>query len=178
MRFGMREAVLFLIVLALPVASWLFVFGPQNKKIDAELAEISHKSQRLDQARAETARNDELRNRIEDAKEAISGVEAKLPSNKEVDEIVRQVSDLAVTAGLAPPEMTTSSPIKAALYMEQPIEIETRGSFRQYYDFLIGLEQLPRITRVPNFSLQRNAKANGVMNVKFTLSIFFLDEEG
>jgi type IV pilus assembly protein PilO len=62
------------------------------------------------------------------------------------------------------------------MYMEQPLEMKTSGDFNGFYQFMTKLEQLPRITRVPDMKLARSDKTNGVMTAEFTLSIYFQDE--
>ena len=71
--------------------------------------------------------------------------------------------------------MKSAKPVKAALYMEQPLEISMNGDFRKFYDFLIRLEQLPRITRVPDLKIKRLDEGDGNTKAEFTLSIYFQD---
>lgn len=173
MKFGLRELVLLAVLLAVPVASYFFVFQPQNASIHRAQSEIDHKEQLLDQLRLETARSDDLRRANEEIQTRIADIEARLPSNKEVDRIVRQVSEVAIRAGLEPPAMKNAKPVEAAMYWEQPLEMTSRGDFKGFYRFLIELERLPRITRIPDMQLKRRPGENGRMDIEFTLSIYF-----
>ncbi|MEM1331020.1 MAG: type 4a pilus biogenesis protein PilO [Planctomycetota bacterium] len=176
MRFGPRELVLLLIVLAVPLASYLLVFRPQNAKITEAKGEIEHKLDMLTRLRAETGRTADLAAANEEMAQRIDQIEARLPTNKEIDEVVRQISDLAVAAGLAPPELDSESPLSAAEYREQPLKVKTSGTFEGLYAFLLELERLPRITRLPDMKLQGVAnKDDGTLDIEFTLSIYFQD---
>ena len=173
MKFGLRELVLLAVLLAMPVASFFLVFQPQNAAIDRAQGEIEHKERLLDQLRVESSRNDDLRRANEEIQTRIADIEARLPSNKEVDRIIRQVSQVAIGAGLASPAMKNAKPVEAALYWEQPLELESQGDFKGFYRFLIELERLPRITRIPDMKLKRRPGENGRMDIDFTLSIYF-----
>lgn len=176
MNLGPREGAVLALVLAIPVVSYALVFAPQNKDIASAMAEISHKQEVLDSLRAETARNTDLAQANSEIESRIAEIEARLPTNKELDHIVRQISDLAVSSGLTPPTLATGKPIAAGTYWEQPLTVTTTGNFTGYYQFLQKLERMPRITRIPDFDLRRNPKQNGVVAIEFTLSIFFQDE--
>ncbi len=67
--------------------------------------------------------------------------------------------------------------MQAAGYMEQPLRVEMLGSFNGFYDFLLGLENLPRITRIKELALERQSggrdEMDGAMKATFTLTIYF-----
>lgn len=176
MRFGPRELIVLVLILAIPVASYFLVFKPQNVRIERAKGEITHKLDVLDRLRAETARNDDLMRANEEIASRIKDIESRLPSSKEVDNIIRQVSDLAVQSGLSAPAMKSNDPISMVSYKEQPLKMETSGQFDGFYTFLQEVESLKRITRMPQMKLQRDG-LDGDMKVEFTLSIYFLDEK-
>jgi|TARA_R110000782_G_scaffold24264_3_gene62756 Tfp pilus assembly protein PilO len=178
MQFGTREIVLFLTVLLLPVVSYFTIFQPQNKRIDQATAEISHKRELLDQLRRETARSKDLVAVNDSLQERITVIESRLPTNKEIDQILRQVSALAIEAGLQPPGLKSDKPVAAARYREQPLIMTTRGTFQGFYNFLVSLERLPRITRVVEMSIKESREKDAEISVEFTLSIYFREDEG
>lgn len=176
MKLGTREIAVLGLVLAIPVASYGLVFAPQNKEIGAANLEIAHRQDMLAKLRAETARNEDLADANKTIQESIAEIESRLPTGKEVDNIVRQISDLAVESGLTPPTFVSEDPIEAGTYWEQPLTVTTHGNFNGYYRFLQRLERLPRITRLPDFALRRDSKKDGAVAIEFTLSIFFQEE--
>ncbi|MCC6675974.1 MAG: type 4a pilus biogenesis protein PilO [Phycisphaerales bacterium] len=178
MRFGIREMMLTGILLSVPLSSYWLVFRPQNREIARAKSEIRHKDEMLAKLREETARNADLKKANEDISRSVASIEARLPSGKEIDAVVRQVSDLAVQSGLAAPAMKSAKPLKAALYMEQPLEMQMEGNFHGFYEFLLKLEQLPRITRIPDMKIKRDEQENGNLKAEFTLSIYFQDDVG
>lgn len=177
MKFGPRETVLLVLLLALPISSYWLVFRPQNAEIELAKEEIAYKQDMLEKLRTETQKSADLERANQEIRNNIRTIENRLPTNREVDSIIRQVSDLAVDVGLQPPLVTTEEAVGAALYMEQPLDMIITGDFRSFYDFLKSLEKLPRITRIPSMRIQRSDKQNGHMRADFRLSIYF-EEEG
>ena len=178
MRFGTRELILFISILLAPIMSYFIVFRPQSANIEKAQSEIEHKREVLDKLRIETARNADLEETNQSLEESIAGMESLLPTNKEVDQIVRQVSGLATEVGLAPPSLKSTKPLAAARYREQPLEMTTEGTFRGFYEFMLELEKLPRITRIVDMTLKDSSKEGVELEASFTLSIYFRTDDG
>lgn len=176
MRMGFREAALVGVLLGLPLASYWLVFRPVNAEIGQAKSEIEHMRLRLAKVQESTARNLDLQRQNEEFRRQIDSIEARLPSSKEVDTVIRQVSDLAVEAGLQSPAIESEKPVSAAVYMEQPLKMKIAGNFEGFHDFLKRLEALPRITRILDIKMLRANEANGHMKAEFTLSIYFQPE--
>jgi len=175
MKLGIRGFVILLIVVGMPVASYFLVFKPQNTAIRDARREVDHKQQLLDQLRTETVKNADLASANEQLQSTVKNIEARLPSGKEIDAVVRQVSDLAVASGLKSPDMKSGKPVPAALYMEQPIEIIVEGSFVGFFSFIAQIEKLPRITRIHDMKVTGLARDDVELKAEFTLSIYFQD---
>jgi type IV pilus assembly protein PilO len=95
-----------------------------------------------------------------------------------MDNVLRQVSNLAARAGLKVPQFKKSDKTApAGLAYEQPLDIEITGDFDGFYKFLLDLEQLPRITRIPDFSVVRSDKVDGEMKTKLVLSVYYEGEQ-
>lgn len=72
----------------------------------------------------------------------------------------------------------TMKSVRGAAYSEQPIEMNLNGDFAGFYEFMLQLERLPRLTRVQNMSLDKINGQEGAMEAKLLLSIFFEPETG
>lgn len=174
MPSALRQLIFFVLLIALPVASYFFVFKPQNVEIEKARQDIAHKEQMLEKLRAATAQAESLARQNEQIKTAIDSIEARLPNGKEMDNILRQVSNIAAKSNLKVPTFKRSDKIlTAGTAMEQPLDIEITGDFDGFYKFLLDIEQLPRITRIPEFSIVRSDKVDGEMKTKVTLSIYY-----
>lgn len=172
MRFGLRELLFVVVLLGLPVAAWWFVFQPINDEIEAVRQENVVKQSKLD--KLEVARHiEDLGKEIGTLDEAIAMFEAKLPAEREVEVILREVWQLATQRGLRPKNFRTDKPVASTLYTELPIKMEMLGDFDGFYAFLLDLERLSRITRLPEMKLKKSKDVEGHMNATFTMTIFF-----
>ena len=178
MRFGAREIIFLIVLMAMPVGAWWFVFRPTNAEIRQARSEIQAKEQMLDKLSATTRQSADLARANAEVSKAISLIEARLPQGKDVDKILNQIADLARTSHLEIPKIKADKPVAAANYMEQPLDIVMTGDFDNFYTFLLKIEQLDRITRLLNLKLTRQEKDNGTMEAKFTLSIYFEPDAG
>lgn len=177
MPSALRQALFFLLLIAMPVASWYFFFEPQNKKITKAKEDIKIKEDLLDRLRAATAKAPDLKRQNEETAAKIASIEASLPSSKEMDDILRQVANIAQKNELKIPQFKRSDKIlTAGTAMEQPLEIEITGNFDGFYQFLLELEKLQRITRIPDFSIVRADEKDGEMETKLTLAIYYQAE--
>jgi len=172
MRFGFRELIFLIVLLGLPIAAWMFVFQPINQEIAQVREENAAKRAKLDKLQLNQHIED-IGREIDKLTRAIRVFEAKLPAEKEVEVILREVWQLATSKGLRPRSVRTDKPIKSPLYTELPIRMEIIGDFDGFYAFLLDLEQLDRITRVFDMELRKLKDREGHMNATFTLTIYF-----
>ncbi len=182
MRLGVREVIFLIVLLVVPVASYFYVFKPRNVEIRQAQEEIKSKQAKLDKLREVTEKIDDMGLAIDQGRAAIDLVEAKLPSKQEVEVILEDVALLASRSRLSVKSVKSQAPVSAAGYMEQPLTIIMEGGFDGFYQFLLQLENLPRITRIHQMKLERftprasrrgTKMPQGLMKAEFTLSIYY-----
>ena len=177
MRFGLRELVFLLVLLAMPVVSYFAVFKEQNNKHQEARAEIQAKRAKLDALDKATEQFINLDEEIVRLKGAIQMIEKKLPSDRETYVVVNRVADLARSHDLKVEEIKPDKVVPAGPFAsELPIQMEIRGGFEGFYRFLLEVERMPRITQMPLMKLKRSDKKTdpeGTMVATITLSIFF-----
>ncbi len=176
MRFGFREAMFVLLLLGMPAAAYFFVFEPRNEQIAEARDEVRQKQAKLQKLERTTKSIDDLGNEIDELKQAISFVEQQLPAQREVDVILREVWELADKHKLRPESVRPDKVIPQTHYTELPIKLVIVGDFDGFYEFLLAVEALPRITRMPVVKLKKLQGADvadGQMRADIVLSIFF-----
>ncbi len=176
MRFGLREALFVLLLLGMPAAAYFFVFQPRNEQIAEARKEVAQKQAKLTELEKATKSIDDLGAEIDELKEAISFVEQQLPAQREVDVILREVWELAAKHKLRPESVRPDKIVPQSHYTELPIKLVIVGDFDGFYEFLLALEDLPRITRLPQMKLQKlqgKDVDDGAMKADLVLSIFF-----
>jgi len=178
MKFGLREIIFVVVMLGLLGSTNYFVFSKANKKKTDLLADIRQKQQALSGLQQATAGIEDLNNKIDELQKAITFFESKLPQEKEVDKILKEVWQMAEANQLTTKTIKTLKSERGPSYSEQPIQMSLAGDFNGFYAFLLQLEKLQRITRVTEMNLQKINYRDGAMQAQMTLSIFFEPDTG
>jgi type IV pilus assembly protein PilO len=182
MHFGIRELIFFAVLLAVPIASYVYVFQPRNEDIAQAQSEIAIKQSRLDRLAEVLSRIDNIGEAIDSGREAIEVIEAKLPTEQDVESILEQVWQIARRHQLTVRSVKGEKSVPAAMYMELPLRVAMEGHFDGFYQFLLELEKLPRITRIHQMEMKRSESKPGpnqpqlppgFMRTEFILSIYF-----
>ena len=147
MKFGIREVIFVVVMLGLLGSTNYFVFTKANKKKQDLLTDIRQKQTALSNLQAATAGIDDLNRKIEELQQAITFFESKLPQEKEVDKILKEVWQMAEANSLQTKSIKTLRTERGPNYSEQPIELSLQGNFNGYYSFLLQLEKLQRRTQ-------------------------------
>src|SRR5207249_3308765 len=163
MKFGIREIIFVVVMLGLLGSTNYFVFSKSNKKKADLLADIRQKQQALSNLQQATAGIEDLNNKIDELQKAITFFESKLPQEKEVDKILKEVWQMAEANQLTTKTIKTLRSERGPSYSEQPIQMNLAGDFNGFYSFLLQLEKLPRITRVTDMQLQKISDRDGAM---------------
>ena len=173
MKLGLRETVLLAVLLGILVCSYVFIFQKTNSRRAKLLSETQQREQTLENVRQATAGIDDLNRKIDELQKAIVFFQSRLPAEREVDRILKEVWQMAAADNLTTKTVKTLKSEKNSNYSEQPIEMSLAGDFTGYYSFLSQLERLDRITRITKMTLQKIDNENGKMQADLTLSIFF-----
>ena len=176
MRFGLRESLFFLLLLAVPVAAFFLVFEPRNQDIEEAREEIRQKQAKLEALERATTTMQDLGGEIDRLTQAIALFERQLPAQRDVEVILREVAELAKKHDLMVESLRTDKVIPEAGYSKLPIRMQITGDFDSFYSFLLDLERLERITALPMLDLARNKQKRDEgpeMKADLRLDIFF-----
>ena len=183
MNSYLRRVIYVLVLLAVPLATWQFVFIPRNQEIDQAMETIQERENRLQQIAAVVVTLGDLREAVREGEAAIRRVEAKLPSRRDVETMLEQLWQVARRNELTVKSVKTMPPVTSTVYRELPLKVQLKGPFEGYYRFLLELENLPRITRIFNMDIKRIEPGRnagdfdpGAITADFELSIYFADE--
>ncbi len=173
MKFGIREIVFLLVMLALLASSYFLVFTKANAKRLALQADIDKKQSALSDLERSTDGVSDVKTRIDELQKAIAFFESKLPQEREIDKVLKELWQIADANSLQTRTIKTLRSVRTNNFSEQPIEMSLSGDFYGFYIFLQQLERLPRLTRVMEMNLQKISSREGAMEAKLTISIFF-----
>jgi type IV pilus assembly protein PilO len=178
MKLGIRELIFFVVMIGLVVACGS-LFNKSRVKRDWYLADTASKKKVLVDLKASTgAGGVDWNQKIAELKQAITFFESKLPQEKEIDKILKDISQMAEANTLQTKTVRPLRTERAANYSELPIEMSLSGNFNGFYVFLQQLEKMNRITRVTHMTLNKIQDRDGDMQAKITVSIFFEPDTG
>jgi type IV pilus assembly protein PilO len=174
MQFGPRTLFSIVLLLAMPIAAYMFMFKPLNEQKMHVIEDTQQKQEQLNGLTTALARTRDLPGDIEKLRKAIAFLEAKLPQEKEMDGVLREVWQIAEKNGLNTKSVRSLKPVQSASYCEQPIKMVIVGPFAPgFFNFLRDVEQLPRLTRINEMHLLADDKNSGVISAEVVLTIYF-----
>lgn len=173
MRFGVREVMFVVLLIAIPTGAYWWIFKPANDRMEKQRCETEAKSQKLANLQKALVGIKDLNKEVDKLQGAVSFFHNKLPKHHEIHHVLEQVTKIAEKHRLETRNFKTDKPISGPAYSEQPIEMEIFGNFNSYYQFVLDLERLPRITKVREMELKKDKDQEGKMSAKMKMSIYF-----
>jgi len=189
MKPSPREIVFALVLLAIPMAAWQLEFAPRRRRQEELKKQVAAKQVKLDklfEKKQLSGAIGDLRSQIAEGKEAIAIFRSRLPDEKEIDQIVREVWRLAKSNNLSPTSVRTVPPRAGRQFTssdgphgEQPLLIQLEGKFTGLYSFMLDMESQSRIMRVRQMTLKKPEQTvNGQVSATIEFSIFFERKKG
>lgn len=173
MKFSLRGVLFVLVMLGVLAGFYFLSFAKANSKRAELQKKIELRQRAMSDLERSTAGIDDVNHKIAELQQAIQFFESKLPQEKEMDTILKEVWQIAEANALQTKTIKTGKQTRSANYSEQAIELNLTGDFNGFYTFLQQLEKLPRLTRVMAMSLTKMSERDGEMNAQLSLSIYF-----
>ena len=186
MKFGLRELIFLVVLIAVPAVSLLYVFQPRNREIDQKMKQITEKRASLELVAKVNQEIKDMEKAIIDGQELIGIVYDKLPGERGVEDILEQVWEITDQNALTVKSVKTEKPKTSSNYSELPLKMVVEGNFDGFYQFLLELENIPRITRIKDMKVEGKERTRkeggggrtGEMKAEFVLSIYFEPRTG
>ncbi|MEW9624569.1 type 4a pilus biogenesis protein PilO [Rhodanobacter geophilus] len=135
-------ALLFLVVVLL---GWYFYVSSQQD----ELASLANKEIQLQQEfttkQAKAVNLDALQQQLDEMKDMLRQLLRQLPSRTEMPELLIDISQTALSAGLQVDSFVPQPEVPKDFYAEKPIQLKMVGTYHQFGTFISGVASLPRV---------------------------------
>ena len=165
----MAVGVVLAIVAAVLALYIFFVHNGQRTKLDLLTADITAIQRDLQEAYAKERNIAALRDETAKIQSLVSDFEKRLPSQREIPDLVRQFEQMANDVGLSH-ALKPESPIRDERKETIPYSITTNGTFHQTASFINRLERYERYLKVSNLKVEE--EKDGVSKATFTLSTY------
>ncbi|GAB6068457.1 type 4a pilus biogenesis protein PilO [Methylothermus subterraneus] len=166
-----------IVVLCLAVGGVWFYLDTQDQL--AELEQVRAQEQGLKDAFAakqkKAANLEEYKQLLKEMERVFGDMLRQLPNKAEVPELLVDVSQTGLAAGLEFELFQPQEEIKKEFYAELPIKVRVTGKYDQLGTFVSGLAALPRIVTVHDVAIEPK---DGKLVMSAVLKTYrYLDEE-
>jgi len=160
------------VVFVSAAVTWFFVL-PMLKRGESDRAAVDDLHGQLVKLDRVARRINDLQNEVGRLESALAFFENRLPQEREVDVILREVWGIAEAKSLTLRSIRCAAPELQARYSSQPITMTLEGPFEGFYEFMVGLERLPRLTKVRQMQISKSPMKEGVVQAELLMDIFF-----
>lgn len=157
------------VVAAVSALYVFFVRSGLQAKVDSLTAEIASIQKDLQEADKKEKNIAALREETAKIQSLVSDFEKRLPSQREIPDLVRQFEQMANDVGLSH-ALKPEAPIRDARKETIPYSITTNGTFHQTASFINRLERFERYLKVSGLKIEEEKE--NVSKATFTLSTY------
>ena len=168
-------AMVLVIVAAL---GYFFLISGARTERDALLEENEVRRAEVLKAKADEANLRPFRAQAEALRKRLDLAKERLPSEREIPSVYRQVSDLATQSGLGVSLFQPKTPEERDVLSEVPILVTAECTYHQLGAFLERVGKMPRIVSLGEFRLIGIDRPTGTLRAEMTLATFTFRPEG
>jgi len=114
---------------------------------------------------------------LAEMKESFGAMLRQLPNKTEVAELLVDISQTGLAAGLEFELFKPQSEVPKEFYAELPISIRVKGDYHEFGNFISGIAALPRIVTVHNIKMVPGKEGQLTMDI-LAKTYRYMDEEG
>lgn len=123
---------------------------------------------------------DVYKQQLVDIEKSFGAMLRQLPSKTEVDNLLVDISQTGLAAGLEERLFQPQTEIKKDFYAERPIKIRLTGGYHQFGEFVSGIAVLPRIVTLQDIQIKPAERTSGYdqLQMELTAKTYrYLDDE-
>jgi type IV pilus assembly protein PilO len=157
-----KKVIILVAVLCIIAGLYLYLFFmPQREELNFAKGELSKLTRELSESRAITRDLEKFKGQVEKLNEELKDALTQLPNEKEIPEILKNISSLGKESNL---EFTLFRPKPEEpqqFYAKVPIELVALGNYHNIGIFYDKVSKLPRIINVLDFNMTRAKEVKG-----------------
>ena len=137
---------------------YFFVWTDQKPRLDQAAAEEQELRNTFKTKHSKAVNLAVYQQQLADIERSFGALLRQLPGRTEVPNLLVDISQVGVGAGLEEKLFQPSPEIKKDFYAELPIKIRLTGSYHQMGEFVSGIAALPRIVTLDGISIKPETK--------------------
>jgi len=157
---------------------YFFLISGSRAERDALLEENEVRRAEVIKAKADEANLRPFRALAEALRKRLDLAKERLPSEREIPQVYRQVSDLATQSGLGVSLFQPKPAEDRDVLSEVPIAVTGESTYHQLGAFLERVGKMPRIVSLGDFRLVGIDRPTGTVRAEMTLATYTFRPEG
>lgn len=133
---------LFLLILLI---GWYVVISDQQDSLQGLVGKEEQLKKEFSEKQAKSVNLEALQQQLDEMKDMLRQLLRQLPSRTEMPELLVDVSQTALSAGLQQELFQPGTEVPKDFYAEKPIELKMIGTYHQFGTFISGVASLPRV---------------------------------
>jgi type IV pilus assembly protein PilO len=160
------------------VLFYFFVWSDQKPRLDQSTAEEQELRNTFKTKHSKAVNLAVYQQQLADIERSFGALLRQLPGKTEVPNLLVDISQVGVGAGLEEKLFQPSAEVKKDFYAELPIKIKLTGSYHQMGEFVSGIAALPRIVTLGELVIKPDTKdAYDVLSFELTAKTYrYLDD--
>lgn len=152
--------------------------GPLQESLKKVQEEEQNLRVTFEAKQKKAANLDALKQQLEDIKETFGDLLKRLPNKTEVAALLVDISQQGLGAGLEFDLFKPGQEKPADFYVELPIQIQVKGTYHEFGDFISGVSDLPRIVTNHNIKIRPVGGNEASLVLETTAKTYrYMDEE-
>jgi type IV pilus assembly protein PilO len=140
------------------VLFYLVVWKDQKPQLDQAIAEEQELRSTFQTKHSKAANLTVYQQQLADIERSFGALLRQLPGKTEVPNLLVDISQVGVGAGLEEKLFQPADEVKKDFYAELPIKIKLTGSYHQMGEFVSGIAALPRIVTLHDITIKSEDK--------------------
>jgi type IV pilus assembly protein PilO len=160
------------------VLFYFLVWNEQKPVLDRVVAEEQTLRETFKAKHSKAVNLEVYQQQLADIERSFGALLRQVPGRTEVPNLLVDISQVGVGAGLEEKLFQPSAEVKKDFYAELPIKIKLTGSYHQMGEFVSGIAALPRIVTLHEITIKpENKDAYDSLSLELTAKTFrYLDD--
>ncbi|HTC26160.1 type 4a pilus biogenesis protein PilO [Dyella sp.] len=134
-----------LLFVVIVLAGWYFIINPQQDTLQNLASKEEQLKKEFSEKQAKSVNLEALQQQLDEMKDMLRQLLRQLPSRTEMPELLVDVSQTALSAGLQQELFQPGVEVPKDFYAEKPIQLKMIGTYHQFGTFISGVASLPRV---------------------------------
>ena len=158
---------------------WYLVISDQQDSLNTLAGKEEQLKQEFSQKQAKAVNLEALQQQLDEMQDMLRQLLRQLPSRTEMPELLVDISQTALSAGLETELFQPGAEIPKDFYAEKPIQLRMVGNYHQFGTFISGVASLPRVVILTLHDVSLTPKdKNGMLVLQGTVKTYrYLEDD-